>query len=126
MGATPKWMLVTLLLPESVTTEGLVCKIMMQLQEACEAFDIVLCGGHTGVTAAVTQPVVVGTMLGVVKKEAVVTSAGACAGDALILTKGLGLEATAIMAREGATRLHGKFDDVLLAQARDYEVESKR
>ncbi len=126
MGATPKWMLVTLLLPESVTTEGLVCKIMMQLQEACEAFDIVLCGGHTEVTAAGTQPVVVGTMLGVVKKEAVVTSAGACAGDALILTKGLGLEATAIMAREGATRLHGKFDDVLLAQARDYEVESKR
>ncbi len=120
MGAVPKWMLVALLLPAGATTEELVCDIMAQLERACEAFGIALCGGHTEVTAAVKQPVVVGTMLGVVSKKELVTSAGACAGDALILTKGLGIEATAIMAREGVARLKGKCDELLLEEARNY------
>ena len=120
MGAIPKWLLVTLLLPEGTTTAATVQNIMAQLTQACEQFGIALCGGHTEVTPAVTQPVVVGQMMGVVDKDTLITSAGACAEDALILTKGIGIEATAIIARECTALLTGKCDAHFLARAKNY------
>lgn len=120
MGAVPKWLLVTLLLPESATTAAMVRDIMAQLTQACAEFGIALCGGHTEVTPAVTQPVVVGQMMGVVRKDALVTSSDARVGDNLILTKGMGIEATAIIARECASQLVGKCDALILEQAKNY------
>ena len=120
MGAVPKWLLVTLLLPEDATTPAMVRDIMAQLTQACEEFDIALCGGHTEVTPAVTQPVVIGQMMGVTHKDALFTSADACVGDALILTKGLGIEATAIIAREREAQLREKCDAQFLEQAKNY------
>ena len=120
MGAVPKWLLVTLLLPEDATTPAMVRDIMAQLTQACAAFDIALCGGHTEVTPVVTQPVVIGQMMGVTHKNALFTSADACVGDALILTKGLGIEATAIIARECEEQLREKYDARFLEQAKNY------
>ena len=120
MGAVPKWLLVTLLLPEDATTPAMVRDIMAQLTQACAEFDIALCGGHTEVTPAVTQPVVIGQMMGVTHKNALFTSADACVGDTLILTKGLGIEATAIIARECEPQLREKCDAQFLEQAKNY------
>ena len=120
MGAVPKWLLVTLLLPEDATTPAMVRDIMAQLTQACAEFDIALCGGHTEVTPAVTQPVVIGQMMGVTHKNALFTSADARVGDTLILTKGLGIEATAIIAREREAQLRGKCDAQFLEQAKNY------
>ena len=120
MGAVPKWLLVTLLLPENATTPAMVRDIMAQITEACTAFDIALCGGHTEVTPAVTQPVVIGQMMGVTHKNALFTSADARVGDLLILTKGLGIEATAIIARECEAQLCEKYDVLFLEQAKNY------
>ena len=123
MGAVPKWLLVTLLLPEDATTSAMVRDIMAQITQACAAFDIALCGGHTEVTPAVTQPVVIGQMMGVTHKNALFTSADACVGDVLILTKGLGIEATAIIARECEEQLREKCDTQFLEQAKNYLVD---
>ena len=123
MGAVPKWLLVTLLLPEDATTPTTVRDIMTQITQACETFDITLCGGHTEVTPAVTQPVVIGQMMGVAAKESLFTSADARAGDALILTKGLGIEATAIIAREREKQVREKCDTQFLEQAKHYLVD---
>ena len=123
MGATPKWLLVTLLLPEDATTPAMVRDIMAQLTQACAAFDITLCGGHTEVTPAVTQPVVIGQMMGVTHKNSLFTSADACVGDVLILTKGLGIEATAIIAREREKELREKCDALFLEQAKNYLMD---
>ena len=123
MGAIPKWLLVTLLLPEDATTPTMVRDIMGQLTQACAAFDIALCGGHTEVTPAVTQPVVIGQMMGVTDKNALFTSADACVGDVLILTKGLGIEATAIIARECEDQLREKCDALFLEQAKNYLMD---
>ena len=120
MGAVPKWLLVTLLLPEDATTPAMVRDIMAQLTQACATFDIALCGGHTEVTPAVTQPVVIGQMMGVTHKDALFTSADARVGDTLILTKGLGIEATAIIAREREAQLREKCDAQFLEQAKNY------
>ena len=123
MGAVPKWLLVTLLLPEDATTPAMVRDIMKQLTQACAAFDITLCGGHTEVTPAVTQPVVVGQMMGITHKNSLFTSADARVGDALILTKGLGIEATTIIAREREEQLREKCDAPFLEQAKNYLVD---
>ncbi|MDE0012994.1 MAG: AIR synthase family protein [Candidatus Poribacteria bacterium] len=120
MGAVPKWLLVTLLLPEDATTPAMVRDIMAQLTQACAEFDIALCGGHTEVTPAVTQPVVIGQMMGVTDKNALFTSADARIGDTLILTKGLGIEATAIIAREREAQLREKCDAQFLERAKNY------
>ena len=122
MGAVPKWLLVTLLLPEDATTPAMVRDIMEQITQACTAFDIALCGGHTEVTSAVTQPVVIGQMMGVTHKDALFTSADARVGDVLILTKGLGIEATAIIAREREEQVREKCDARFLKQAKNYLV----
>lgn len=123
MGANPKWLLVTLLLPESATTTDIVQDIMAQITDACTQFNIALCGGHTEVTPTVTQPVVIGQMIGVVSKDTLVTSSGGCVDDDLILTKGIGIEATAIIARECANQLDGKYDTQLLNQAKNYLID---
>ena len=96
---------------------------MTQLTQACEAFDIALCGGHTEVTPAVTQPVVIGQMMGITSKDALFTSADARVEDALILTKGLGIEATAIIARACEEQVRKKCDAQFLEQAKNYLVD---
>lgn len=58
--------------------------------------------------------------MGVTHKNALFTSADACAGDVLILTKGLGIEATAIIARECEDQLREKCDAQFLEQAKNY------
>jgi len=99
-GARPAWFLATLLLPEGQTTEAQVEALFAEVAEACAALGVSLIGGHTEVTAGLTRPIVAGTMLGEVAKDALVTTGGARPGDTLLLTKGVPLEGAAIIARE--------------------------
>lgn len=121
MGAVPRWLLATLLLPEGRTSETLVRTIFDSLQRAAGEIGVSLCGGHTEITAGLDRPIVVGQMLGEVSRERLVRSSGLQAGDRILLTKGLGIEATAILAREKETELRDRgFDPALLSAARDY------
>jgi len=110
MGATPKWFLATVLLPARVTTTSSVNKLFAQLHATCRRLHVSLCGGHSEITDAVTRPIVVGCLLGECAPGKIVTAAGARVGDAVLLTKGLAIEAVSILARERADeirRLHG-------------------
>ncbi len=104
MGATPRWLMATLLLPEE-TTGGDAQAIFDQILEACEGLNVALVGGHTEITYGLPRPLVVGAMLGEVRKDRVVLTSGAQAGDAIVLTKGIAIEGTAILAREAGDRL---------------------
>ncbi len=99
-GARPRWFLATLLLPEGGTTPESAEAIFRQIGEACRQLGVSLCGGHTEITYDLDRPIVVGQMLGEVARDGYVTSSGAQVGDALIMTKGIAVEATAIIARE--------------------------
>ena len=120
MGAVPKWLLTTILLPENRTTEASVRRIMEQINTACNHFGITLCGGHTEITYGLDRPIVIGQMLGEVGKDKLIVSSGAQAGDDLILTKGLGIEATSIIARECEADLLAKFSPAFLNRAKQY------
>ncbi|MHC4405774.1 MAG: AIR synthase family protein [Planctomycetota bacterium] len=115
-GATPRWYLATVLLPEAGTTPELADRIFGQISEACRQLGVSLCGGHTEITYGLKRPIVVGQMLGEVAPDGYVTSSGAQVGDTLILTKGFAVEGTAIIAREKAHELRGVFPDAKLAQ----------
>lgn len=99
-GATPRWFLATVLLPEQRTTAELVERIFQQVSDACRQLSVSLCGGHTEITCGLERPIVVGQMLGEAAPDRYVTSAGAKVGDVLLLTKAIAIEGTTVLARE--------------------------
>lgn len=120
MGATPKWFLATVLLPARATTAASVNSLFAQLHTICRRLRVSLCGGHSEITDAVTRPVVVGCLLGECAPDKIVTAAGARVGDAVLLTKGLAIEAVSILARERADEIRRRHGTRFLAQCRRY------
>jgi len=104
-GARPRWFLATVLLPEGRTTDESVEKLFAELHDACDELDVTLVGGHTEIAPGLARPLIAGTMLGEVAKDKLVTTGGACVGDAVVMTKGVPLEGAAIIARERETEL---------------------
>jgi len=119
-GARPLWYLATLLLPETLTTEPLAEKIFDDTLEACRSIGVTLIGGHTEITYGLSRPIVVGQMLGEVDKERLVRASGACPGDAIILTKGVAIEGTSIIAREHGRAVQSILNDEAMARCRNF------
>jgi hydrogenase expression/formation protein HypE len=119
-GATPRWLLVTALLPKGSTTAGLVQEIAEQVYEACAAASISVIGGHTEITHDLDHPILCGTLIGEVERDGLVTPKGMCPGDRVLLTKGVPIEATSILANEFPERLAGVLIEAELARAQNY------
>lgn len=101
MGAEPRWLLVTALLPEEIDTND-VRELFAGVTHACREYGVSLVGGHTEVTVGLDRPILSGCLLGTVQRDAVVRTAGARVGDAVLLTTGVAIEGTAILASEHA------------------------
>ncbi|MHA2392859.1 MAG: AIR synthase family protein [Promethearchaeota archaeon] len=99
-GAKPKWFQSTILLPEDSTTSELIEKIFRDIHKTCQSMGITVIGGHTEITPNLDRPMVIGNLLGEVEKDKLILTSGAEPGDALILTKGIFIEGTSIIARE--------------------------
>lgn len=123
MGATPHWFLLTLLLPDSRTDRTMVEEIFAQVSEACQALDIVLCGGHTEITYGLDRPIAVGLMLGEVDRGDLIRTGGAQVGDHVILTKGIAIEGTAVLAIEAPDRLAPHVNNDMLERGRRFLKE---
>lgn len=117
MGALPRWFVVTVLLPDG-TEEGDVTAIFDQIRQGCDQVGATLVGGHTEIAPDIGRPILMGTMLGVTTRW--ISGAGARPGDDLLLTKGIAIEGTAILAREKAGGLEGKVAENVLNRARDF------
>jgi hydrogenase expression/formation protein HypE len=116
LGATPRWMMVTALLPEG-TTEQLVETHFRELRDACVQRGISLIGGHTEVTFGLRRPILVGVLLGEVDRDRLLRPGRANPGDRLLLTKAIAIEGTALVARELRERLLGSVDAAVLDRA---------
>ena len=120
-GAVPKWFVVTLLFPEKGSSLRLVERVFHQIHDACQRFHIAIIGGHTEVAPGIDKMILSGNMIGEVKKERLVTTGGAEAGDLLLLIKGVCIEGTSIIAREKGPELLKKgYAPSLLQKARNY------
>ncbi len=116
MGVRPRWFLATVLLPEG-THEEQVCELFGATREALAEIGATLVGGHTEVTRAVTQPVVVGQMLGLQEDGHFVRSGGVRAGDVVFQVGPAPVEGAAVLAEEAAFHL-AELPDEVIARAR--------
>lgn len=101
MGARPAWFQATIIVPPK-SPARVVERIARDIDRGARELGIAVTGGHTEVSAAVTQPIVAGDMQGIVAHDRLVTSAGARVGDTIIMTKYAGIEGTSILARSFA------------------------
>ena len=122
-GAVPSWAMFSVLLPEGSTTEQNTFELAEQLAAACQAADITVIGGHTEITHNLDRPIIVTTLVGEIEKEHLITPDQACPGDVILLTKGVPIEATALLAREFPDLLEKELTDNELAAARNYLYE---
>ena len=98
-GGVPKWFLATLLLPESI--EQPECDALFsEIIDSCTQLNVSLIGGHTEVTLGIDRPIILGTMLGEVEAKNLTYTGKAQEGDSIVLTKGISIEGTSILARE--------------------------
>ncbi|RLG42773.1 MAG: hydrogenase [Thermoproteota archaeon] len=117
-GVRPIWYLCTILLPEG-SEEELVEDILDQIDRACKELKIALIGGHTEICAGLNRPIIVGFMIGEAPAERYVRTGGARPGDSIIMTKGAGLEGTAVLASELE-------EDLVSAVGKDIVERAKR
>jgi hydrogenase expression/formation protein HypE len=116
MGATPRWLLVTALLPHGVTPAD-VLNQFAELRETCRHRSVELVGGHTEIVPGLARPILVGMMLGDASPHELLRPGQAQPGDVLLLTKGLAIEGTALLARERADELRQRIGEEPLAAA---------
>ncbi len=105
MGGIPEYLLVTFLLPPGTTTAEGAQALFHSLLQACEKNQVTLVGGHTEITHGIDRIIAVGFMVGSLSQHGIIRSSGARPGDAILLSKGVPLEATALLAREFPDRL---------------------
>ncbi|MBQ8185061.1 MAG: AIR synthase family protein [Lachnospiraceae bacterium] len=118
-GAEPVGVMLTVLLPEQIE-EADIREMMSQVEAACEKFHVQVMGGHTEVTRAVNQPVISVTGVGKVKKDRMVSTAGAKPGQDILVTKWLGIEGTAIIAKEKEEQLLTRFSKSFVETAKGF------
>ena len=117
-GAEPVALLLTVLLPVTAD-EPMIRRLMQEVETACEKLHIQVVGGHTEVTRAVTQPVVTVTGVGKAKDGRVISTGGAKPGQDIVVTKWVGLEGTAIIARSQEKALKSRYSQDFIDQAKD-------
>lgn len=116
-GAEPVAILLTVLLPLGSDPQ-LVKSIVLDAEQAAQEINAQIVGGHTEFTAAVNQPVISTTVIGRATATSLARSSEIQPGDALVVSKYVGLEGTAIIAWDHSDLVGDLFDERLLAAAR--------
>ncbi len=99
-GAEPRWFLPTVLIPVNFEADD-VRQLFGEISSACRELGVAIIGGHSEVTLGIDRPIVAGTMLGdLADRGQMVTTSGARDGDSIVLTTGIAIEGTAILAGE--------------------------
>ena len=118
-GIKPRFFSSCILLPSGAES-GVLREICDQIDSAAKKLGIAVIGGHSEVTPGLKHPIVVGYALGVAEDGRYVTSGGAEAGDVIILTKGAGIEGTAILASERRERLSKELGEEVVKAAESF------
>ncbi len=117
MGARPRWFLAVLLLPPG-TAASQVEDMFDSMRTALDDIGATLAGGHTEITPAVNQPVIVGQMLGFCEDGRFIRTGAVQAGEVVLQIGHAPIEGTAVLANEASSRLTS-LPPGLLTQARE-------
>ncbi|MBQ3557937.1 MAG: AIR synthase family protein [Agathobacter sp.] len=116
-GAKPMGVSVTMLLPTSYNEEEL-RDLMKDFDAACENCGVDIVSGHTEVSRAVKEPLVVATAMGTVLKKDMLHSSNVRPGMDIVATKWVGLEGTAILANEKEEQLRTRYAQPFIDKAK--------
>lgn len=125
-GRRAKWITMALTLPESMQEQQLQ-KLVKQMDDVCGELDIQIVGGHTEVTDAVKTPVITVTALG---EEPLYTRCQDTKSPkeltdktklAIVMTKWIGLEATAMISKEKERELLTRYPNSLVKSAQNFD-----
>lgn len=119
-GAVPIAAMITLLLPEATEPED-IKKLMGEAESACKELSMQIAGGQTRVTEAVAAPFAVVTGYGKVPGQQYHTVKAAKPGQDIVLSKWIGLEGTAILARRNREKLLARYPAYLAEEAADFD-----
>ena len=118
-GANPFAVQITLILPESIE-EPQIKNIMAEAEKACAVSGIQIAGGQTRVSGAVTEAVAVITGYGKVQ-ENYRTAHAAKPGQDIVISKWIGLEGTALLAKNNRDKLLGRYPAYLVEEAEGFD-----
>ena len=116
-GVKPLGIMLAVMLPAG-TTEEEISEMMRQAGAAAEELEVEIIGGHTEITHAVKQPVIVSTAIG--KSAAKNAEEKIMQGDLIFMTKSAGLEGSGIIASDYEKDLAGVLSAAELAEAKSY------
>lgn len=120
-GAEPVGIQVVLLLPESIE-EYEIASLMDEIVETAASINVEVLGGHTEILSTVSKPIVSVTAIGKVNRENCISTANAVPGDDLLITKGVGIEGTYILANDYRDLLQKKgVSESIINNALDYK-----
>ncbi|MFC7154914.1 AIR synthase family protein [Halomarina halobia] len=118
-GARPRWLTNVCLLPDA--DPETLDAITAEVDDAAAALDVSVVGGHAEHAPGVDHPVLSLTCMGVTDRY--VPTGGARPGDAVLLTKAAGVEATAVLAADFEEELREGVDRATLDAARAFADE---
>ena len=95
-GVKPIAITLAVMLPKGTSEED-VENIMVQAAKSAEEVGVEIVGGHTEITEAVNQPVIVSTAFGKTVADGFQSASDMRAGDVVLMTKQAGLEGTGII-----------------------------
>ena len=98
-GAKPLGIQVVMLMPETMSDID-ITNLIEEIDESAAAIDVEVLGGHTEVLSSVSEPIIVVTAIGKTSRESFISTGGAQPGDDLVITKGVGIEGTYILAND--------------------------
>jgi hydrogenase maturation factor len=116
MGVRPRWFMAVVLLPTG-TCESDVRALFASMRSALKDVGATLVGGHTEVSDAVNQPIVVGQMMGFSPEHHFLRTGGVRADDLIVQAGFAPVEAAAVLAVESNPQLDA-IDPEVLALAR--------
>ncbi len=119
-GAKPEAILLTLFLPEDVEEAGLKA-LMAEARIKCQELSLELAGGQSRVTSMAGAPLAVVTGYGRPYGGEVHTVNRAAPGQDILISKWIGLQGTAILAKRYRQKLLGRYPAYLVEEAMGFE-----
>lgn len=124
-GVQPVGIMLACMLPEGTTAED-VEHIMQQAAETAGRLGVEIIGGHTEITPAVRQPVIVSTAIGKCPADRSQSGSSMQPGDYIMMTKSAGLEGTGIIACDHEQKLKNAEDEDGNRLMSDAEIEKAK
>lgn len=118
-GVEPVGIMLTIMAPPNTTKEDL-NYVMREANKAAASINVEIIGGHTEITDAVNRMVISTTAIGRQLKNKLILSKGAKLGDAVFMTKHVGLEGVSIIATDLEEKLKNKVSHDIIKNAQEF------